>query len=329
MSSAVVSYVVNDGPRPVAPATRTRVLEAIEKLGYRPNSAARALITGQSRLLGLIVPDIENPYFAVLAKAVENEAASRGLRLVLTECTSENLQEMVDSLAGHQVDGIITATLPPRSLLARAPWVRVPIVKLSLAMPLDPFPALWPDFYGGAQSAVRHLIDQHGHTRVGLVTGGEVLDVREQAWRDALEGAGLVPGPVCRVPWSFEGGWAAAQDITAEASPMSAVFVASDQQAVGLLAGLHRLGVRVPSDVAITSFDGSLMSAFTIPSLTTVGVPFADMAADAIEALLGSPGTSRAYPTTLIVRESCGCEDGDRPEPGGAAALAQSTATRS
>ena len=235
---------------------------------------------------------------------------------------------MVDSLAGHQVDGIITATLPPRSLFARASGVRIPMVKLSLAMPLDPFPALWPDFYGGAQSAVKHLVEVHGHTRVALVTGGEVLDVRERAWRDVLESSGSEPGLICRVPWSSEGGWDAARDIATAASSVTAVFVASDQQTVGLLAGLHRLGIRVPSDVAVASFDGSLSSEFTIPSLTTVGVSFADMAAGAIEELLGAPPTNRSYPTTLIVRESCGCGAGDRLDPVGAAALdAQSTAT--
>ncbi|MFZ0530040.1 MAG: LacI family DNA-binding transcriptional regulator, partial [Propionicimonas sp.] len=305
------------GPRPVAPATRARVLAAIDKLGYRPNSAARALITGQSRLLGLIVPDIGNPYFAGLAKAVEKEAASRELRLVLTQCVSEDLQDMVDSLAGHQVDGIITATLPPPNLFATALRVGIPMVKLSLAMPGDPFPALWPDFSGGSRSAVKHLVEVHGHTRVGLVTGGDQFDVRESAWRDALENYGLEPGPVGRVPWSPEGGWAAAREL-AEGSSVTAVFVASDQQAVGLLAGLHALGVRVPSDLAVASFDGSPSAEFTIPSLTTVGVPFAEMAADAIEEVLGAPATNRMFATTLVVRESCGCAPAERRPPEGA-----------
>ena len=91
VSSAVVSYVVNDGPRPVAPATRARVLDAIAKLDYRPNKAARSLITGRSHLLGLIVPDLENQYFAGLAKAVEKEAGERGLRLVLAQSASEGI----------------------------------------------------------------------------------------------------------------------------------------------------------------------------------------------------------------------------------------------
>ncbi len=307
VSSAVVSYVVNDGPRPVAAATRSRVLDAIAKLDYRPNSAARSLITGQSQLLGLIVPDVENPYFAGLAKAVELQAARRGLRLVLAQCASEDLTGMVDSLAGLQVDGIITATLPPPSLFAHAAWARVPMVNLSLALSFDGLPALSPDYYGGSQSAVRHLVEVHGHTRVALVTGAEQLDVRERAWRDALESSGLEPGPVFRVPWSSQGGRAAADALVADDPQVSAVFVVSDQQAIGLLAGLYRWGRRVPADLAVASFDGSLSSEFTIPPLTTVGVPFADLAGAAVDQVLDGPAEQRSFPTTLIVRESCGC----------------------
>lgn len=307
VSSAVVSYVVNDGPRPVAAATRERVLAAIEKLSYRPNSAARSLITGRTDLLGLIVPDVENAYFAGLAKAVETEATRRGMKLVLTQCFTPDLPEMVESLASHQVDGIITATLPPAGMIIRGRGPQVPMVKLSLAMPIDPVPALWPDFYGGTKSAVSHLVESHSHTRVGLVTGADSLDVRENGWRDALTQRGLEPGPIIRIPWSSDGGVDAAQRLVDAGLPVTAVFVASDQQALGLLAGFHRLGIRAPTDVAVASFDGSRSSAYAIPSLTTVGVPFADMARDAIDELMGKRAVNRSYPTTLIVRESCGC----------------------
>jgi len=190
VSSAVVSYVVNDGPRPVAAATKARVLDAIDKLGYRPNTAARSLITGRSDLIGLVVPDVENQYFATLAKAVEKAAAARGVRLVLGQAQPDYLPELVESLAGHQVDGIITATPPPADLIARTGRLTFPLVKLSLDMSMDAVPSLSPDFYGGTQSAVRHLAEVHGHRRIALVTGGSPMDVRERAWVDALHGLG-------------------------------------------------------------------------------------------------------------------------------------------
>ena len=307
VSTAVVSYVINDGPRPVAPATKARVLDAIDKLGYRPNIAARALITGRSELIALVVPDVENPYFGALAKAVVNAAARRGLRVMLAQSQDEELPALLDSLAGHQVDGIITATLPLAGELARHPNLRVPMVKVSLEPSADSLPAFCPDFVGGSRDAVRHLAEVHGHQRIAFVTGSERLDPRERGWRDALAECGLRPGRVLRVAWSCEGGRRAAAELLDDPAGFTAAFVASDQQAIGLLAGLRALGVSVPRDFALVSFDGSASAEYTIPALSTAGVPFAPMAEDALDVLLGAEGTVRTYPTTLVVRESCGC----------------------
>lgn len=307
VSTAVVSYVVNDGPRPVAPATRARVLDAIAKLGYRPNTVARSLITGKSGLIGLVVPDVENPYFASLARSVETAVADRDLRMVLAQSTTETLGDLVDSMAGHLVDGVILATLPGADLLSRVGSIRVPLVKVGVALPTDPIPAVWPDFEQGARDAVRHLIDHHGHRRVALVTGGDPLESRENAWREVMAAHGLPTDAVVRIPWSAEGGYDAAGQLRDRFPDVTAAFVTSDQQATGLIAGLHRLGWRVPGRLAVASFDGSLGSRFTIPPLTTAAVSLAEMARDAVELLLGAEPVNRSYPATLVVRESCGC----------------------
>lgn len=307
VSTAVVSYVVNDGPRPVAPATRARVLDAIAKLGYRPNTVARSLITGKSGLIGLVVPDVENPYFASLARSVETAVADRDLRMVLAQSAAETLGDLVDSMAGHLVDGVILATLPGADLLSRVGSIRVPLVKVGVALPTDPIPAVWPDFEQGARDAVRHLIDHHGHRRVALVTGGDPLESRENAWREVMAAHGLPTDAVVRIPWSAEGGYDAAGQLRDRFPDVTAAFVTSDQQATGLIAGLHRLGWRVPGQLAVASFDGSLGSRFTIPPLTTAAVSLAEMARDAVELLLGAEPVNRSYPATLVVRESCGC----------------------
>lgn len=307
VSTAVVSYVVNDGPRPVAPATRARVLDAIAKLGYRPNTVARSLITGKSGLIGLVVPDVENPYFASLARSVETAVADRDLRMVLAQSTTETLGDLVDSMAGHLVDGVILATLPGADLLSRVGSIRVPLVKVGVALPTDPIPAVWPDFEQGARDAVRHLIDHHGHRAVALVTGGDPLESRENAWREVMAAHGLPTDAVVRIPWSAEGGYDAAGQLRDRFPDVTAAFVTSDQQATGLIAGLHRLGWRVPGRLAVASFDGSLGSRFTIPPLTTAAVSLAEMARDAVELLLGAEPVNRSYPATLVVRESCGC----------------------
>ena len=313
VSSAVVSYVVNNGPRPVAEATRRRVQDAIEKLSYRPNAAARALITGRSDLIGLIVPDLRNPYFAALAQAAEEAARAQSVNLVLAQGTTGSLQRLVESLTGHRVAGIITATVPEPEAVAVIVRNRIPLVRLSLAMPSDA-PAIWPDYSGGARAAVRHLVEVHGHRRVALVIGSdhpdwpdEPRDGREQGWRDVLEDAGLTTEHLVRVHWAAAGGRDAAYRLLADHPSATAAFASSDQQATGLIAGLQAAGKSLPDDLAIASFDGSPEAEFTVPPLTTVDVPLAAMAADAIAEVLGLPRTSRSYPTHLVVRRSCGC----------------------
>lgn len=315
VSSAVVSYVVNDGPRTVAEGTRRRVLDAIDKLGYRPNAAARSLIKGRSDLLGLIVPDVHNPYFAALAQAVETAARARSLNLVLAQGSTGELSPLVESLSGHLVAGIITATIPEPAATAAVVRNRVPMVKLSLALPMDTMPAMWPDYYGGAASAVRHLVEVHGHREVALVIGSdhpdnaaEPTDDRERGWRDTLRSHGLSTEHLIRVHWSSAAGREAAARLLADHPEVTAVFVSSDQQAIGLISGMHQAGRSIPDGIAVAAFDGSPEAEFTVPPLTTVSVPLAEMAADAVAEVLGAPPPDRTYPTGLVVRQSCGCD---------------------
>ena len=310
VSAAVVSYVVNNGPRPVSEATRKRVLDAIDKLGYRPNAPARWLTKGRAELIALIVPDLQNPYFAALAHAVESAAHGRGMGLILTQSHGTWTPQMVDALSGLMVSGIISASLPTAAGVRALVNQPAPVVVLSLAGSFGPFPALWPDFQAGSREAVRHLVVDHGHTEVALVTGTEEGDddQRERAWLDVLTEHGLSPSAVIRTPWSMRGGRDAAELLRRRHPQVTAAFVTSDQQAVGLLAGLHAAGVSVPTDLAVASFDDSPEAAFTIPTLTTVGPSLATMATDAVAAVLGAATECRSpYPTQLTIRESCGC----------------------
>jgi len=316
VSTAVVSYVINDGPRPVAEATRARVQAAIDKLGYRPNASARALMTGRADLVGLIVPDIRNPYFAALAQAAESAARARSVKLVLAQAENGQIRDLVESLNAHQAVGIITAATPEPSSIAYAERSRTPLVQLSVISPIGG-PAIWPDFRGGARAAVRHLVGVHGHRRIALVMGSdfpdrndEPPDGRESGWRDALGEAGLTTEHLIRVPWSAAGGAEAAARLATDHREATAVFTSSDQQAIGLIAGLQHTDRSIPADLALASFDGSPEAAYTVPSLTTVSVPLAEMAANAVAEALDRTGGSRQHQTNLVIRRSCGC-----PEP--------------
>lgn len=314
VSSAVVSYVVNSGPRPVAEATRLKVLDAIDKLGYRPNAAARSLITGRSDLVGLIVPDVSNPYFAALAQAVEVEARAEGVSLVLAQSLAGQLSPLVESLSGHLVAGVITAAVPEPEAIATLSRGRITMVRLSLVPPDIDATAILPDYHAGARDAVRHLIEAHGHRRIALVAGSDtpdtpalVADERQRGWEDAMASAGLPTDAVVRVNWSSAGGWRAASRLLSDHKDCTAVFTMSDQQAIGLIAGLTAAGRRIPDDYAIASFDGSPQAEFTIPPLTTASVPMKKMAKAAVQQLLHGSTSDRMFGPELIVRRSCGC----------------------
>ena len=313
VSSAVVSYVVNNGPRPVAEATRARVLDAIDKLGYRPNAAARSLIMGRSDLVGLIVPDVRNPYFAALAQAVEVEARAAGVNLVLAQGSTGHLAALMESLSGHLVAGIITAAVPEGAALEVVLRNKITMVRLSLVPPDVDITSVLPDFYGGARAAVSHLVEVHGHRRIALVSGSDTptdprgFDDRERAWRDVLAAAGLPTDAIIRVNWSLAAGREAAARMVSEFPDCTAVFTMSDQQAIGLISGLAAAGRSIPGDVAITSFDGSPEAEFTIPPLTTASVPMAEMAKAAVDGLLDPRRKGVVLQPELILRHSCGC----------------------
>lgn len=310
VSTAVVSYVVNDGPRPVAEATRQRVLDAIDKLGYRPNAPARWLTTGKADLIALIVPDLQNPYFAALAHAVEMAAHGHGKGLILTQSHGIPTEKMVDALSGLMVAGIICSSLPSAAGMRALVTQPAPVVVLSIAGSFGPFPAVWPDFDGGTRDAVRHLVEAHGHTNVALITGTAEGDGdrRELAWRDVLTEHGLSTDAVVRTAWSKRGGRDAAEVLRRHYPHVTAAYVSSDQQAVGLIGGLSAVGISVPRDLAVASFDGSPEAEFSVPPLTTAGSSLTTMASDAVAGILGKPVTGRSpYPTQLAIRESCGC----------------------
>jgi len=219
----------------------------------------------------------------------------------------------MESLSGHLVAGIITAAVPEGAALEVVLRNKITMVRLSLVPPDVDDTSVLPDFYGGAREAVRHLVEVHGHRRIALVAGFDTptdprgFDDRERAWRDVLAAAGLPTDAIIRVNWSLTAGRAAAATLLEDFPDCTAVFTMSDQQGIGLIAGLHELGKSIPGDIAITSFDGSPEAEFTYPPLTTASVPMAAMAKAAVKQLLHPGARGQVFATELILRRSCGC----------------------
>ena len=312
VSTAVVSYVVNGGPKRVSPATEAKVRSAIAALGYRPNAAARALKLGSSEMLGMIVPDTTNPFFVMLAHAVEEAAAERGYALLIANSDASLTSERrhMENLASRRVDGVFLSSVLFEPDLRELEAAEIPVVLLNHSAESPGFASVGVDLQEGARLAVEHLAG-HGHTRIGLVMGtntGGGLDGREVGWLEGVREAGLVPGPIIRAPFRRQAGLEVARELAGRPDRPTALFASSDILAVGLLRGFHETGIRVPEDVALVSFDGSPEAEFSWPGLTTLAQPIQEMARSAVDALVaGGSRSNRIFPPTLVRRASCGC----------------------
>jgi LacI family transcriptional regulator len=312
VSTAVVSYSMNNGPKNTAPETKARVLEAARALGYTPNASARALRRGTTDMLGLIVIDNRIPFFAQLTHAIEIAARRRGYSLFISNVddVEADAARLIRGLASRQVDGMLIAAPAPPTVSAELLSAGVPAVLLHQFAPLEGFTTIGTEFYEGARLGVNHLV-MHGYQRIGFVGGPDIDDQRSQGWADAVEAAGLRRGPRLEVDFSRAGGFEAGQALLKLPALPDAVFVSSDEQAIGLLSALHEAGVNVPKDVGIVAFDGLPEGQFSWPSLTSVRQPIDEMANAAIDRLLDKDGVTSIhlrFPTSLIIRSSCGCE---------------------
>lgn len=321
VSTAVVSYVVNNGPRPVASATRQKVLDAIRELDYHPNPSARALKTGSTGLIGVVVPEILNSYFSEFVDAIDVAARNQG-KSILLSITHEDPSteaEVIPSLVSRGVDSLIYNCRLVDTDLYQAGDIRIPRVLLDRADLVGGIPAIGADLGQGARLATEHLAG-HGHTRIGFIGGplpADRRDYRRLAWQDVLAERGLPAQEPAITAWRPTGGFEGAQQLLDRPEPPTAIFAASDQIAIGVLHALHQRGLRVPGDIAVVSLDGTAETAYSWPPLTTVRQPFEAMAEAALAEL--SQGSATAplqrdrtlFPMTLLVRASCGC-----PSPG-------------
>ena len=329
VSTAVVSYVINNGPKPVATATAARVQHAIDVLGYRPNLSARALRSGQTRMLALVLSDISNPFFADYALQVQAEAHTRGYAVLMANAygDSDTENHIIDDLIGRQVDGLILASVGVHPGRARSlGQLSLATVVIDAATPVPGLASLGCEAAEGSRAVVQHLISVHGHPQVAMIVGEGVpgADLREQGWLRATREAGLPDGPISRRPFTRRGGFEGGLQLLRTRNPPTAIFTSSDLQGVGVLRAAHSIGLRVPRDVAIVSFDGTIESEFTSPPLTSARQPVREMAVAAVRRVLDFPdgsgtdpdiGSHQSFPMSLVIRESCGCPASE-PRPG-------------
>jgi LacI family transcriptional regulator len=315
-SVAVVSYVVNNGPRPVATETRERVLAAIEKINYRPNGIAKALAAGTTRTKGMGVPEISNPFFSAMAHALEDIIFESGRVLLLGDSAEspEREKEILDSFLQRHVEGLLYVGIDDHTRIGGIVRSGTPVVVLDRVSPDSPAASVVVDNVGGARDATQHLIG-HGHTQIGFLGGPADLSTahdRQDGWALAMDTAGLEVRPewCFAAPFAKRAGLEIGRQLFALATIPHAIFAASDQQAIGLLRAASEAGVRVPDDLAVFTFDGSPDSEFSIPPLSTVRQPIEEIARAAV-GLLSDPTRYDSMHVTcdyeLLIRRSCGC----------------------
>ncbi|WP_169583759.1 LacI family DNA-binding transcriptional regulator [Microbacterium sp. MF43] len=308
VSGQTVSRVVNDSPR-VDPSTRARVEAAMAELGYRPHRAARALRTGRTHTIGLLVSTLATVGNSRMLQAVADAAAARGYALtVVTLAVPADVSRAFERLREQGVDGVVAlneATAAVRDA-AIAPGMRLVVVD---SPPDQRFATVQTAHADGARLAVEHLLAL-GHDTVSHVAGpadSYAAAERERGWRDALSAAGRTTPGVLRGDWSSVSG-AAVGPLLAD-SGATAVFCANDQMALGVLRALADRGREVPRDVSVVGFDDVADSAQYRPALTTVRQDFDALAERAVARLVraieaGEAGGRDLVPTSLIVRAS-------------------------
>lgn len=320
VSPAVVSYVLNNGPRPVAPATRKRVLEAIAELQYQPDRLARALRMGTSNALGLLLPDATNPFFAELAQEIETAAFARGYAVLVGNSADDPVRERryLRDLAERRVDGLIFISSTDDHDLSDLFALNIPVVAMDRSPDDSPLSTIRVDHERGAHVGTQHLVG-HGYRHIAWLGGrpSRVSSAREKGWRRALEEAGLRPERQEAAPFSFTGGYDAGHRLLRHGTRPSAVLVATDVQALGLLSACHTLDIAIPDDLAVVSFDGTVAGAHAVPPLTSVRQPIGEMARRAVDHVRNAGGdiVHMSFAGQLVRRRSCGCLQHRRPRP--------------
>ncbi|MFG2030526.1 LacI family DNA-binding transcriptional regulator [Streptomyces sp. NPDC048825] len=315
VSSQTVSRVSN-GYEGVTEETRRQVLAAMEELGYRPNSAARALKRGEFRTIGVITFGLATTGNVRTLEAIATSAAHEGYAVTLLPVAVPTQNEVrgafsrLGELAVDAVIVILEVHLLDAVTLSLPPHVRIVVADSDAG---DRYTVVDTDQAGGSRTAVRHLLDL-GHHTVWHLAGPEesyAAERRAQAWRTELTEAGRPTPPLVRGDWSAESGYHAGLEL-ARQKDCTAIFAANDQMALGLLRALHEQGRKVPDDVSVIGFDDIAEAGSFLPPLTTVHQDFAEVGRLCVEGVLRQMhhdetehGTT-LVPTRLVVRSSAG-----------------------
>jgi len=308
--------MVTRGEGGVSKDKRDAILKAIDELDYRPNAMARGLVQRQTRILGIMVSDLQNPFFAAVVSGIQERAGERGFRVLITtgDRTPSVEESAIENLLELRVDGLILAS--PRvdeEVIARA-GRSVPVVVLNRDTADDSSDSVTNDNIAGAHLAVEHLVS-YGHRRIGFIEGGVGAGarIRHQGYLSAMHDFGL-EDEILTVEGRHteEGGYRGATELLKMRVLPTAVFASNDLCAIGAMNAFEEAGLSIPDDLSLVGYDNNRMAALRHISLTTIDQPGDDMGRSAVERLAERIDGDRAEPRhdvvtpSLVVRSTTG-----------------------
>ncbi|WP_184718720.1 LacI family DNA-binding transcriptional regulator [Caulobacter sp.] len=307
VSLASASYAIN-GAGSVGEATREHILKVAAQLGYRPNQSAKAMKTGRTGAIGLIVPDLTNPFFPSLAQVVIQAARTAGYSVFLTdtEGSPEAEQQAVGLMVDHGVDGVIWFPIADDSPVGRL-IEGVPTVVLDRNLPA--YDVIQADYADGGRLAAEHLIAA-GHVNIGVISGPYAAS----SARQRAEGAIATVREKANLTWHVQNAFSLdlepAVAAALETRQATAVIAGADLIAIGAMRHIRSMGLSVPEDVSVIGFDDIPWAQLHTPALTTIDMPVEDMAAAAVETLVrritnrSEPRRRVVFNVELVARES-------------------------
>lgn len=318
VSIATVSRTINAVPT-VSPELSRRVWKVIEELGYYPNTQARSLVSGRSRIFGLIVSEITNPFFPEILQSFEDIAVQHNYEILTTSTVHEpkRMALAVRRMIERRVDGVAVLTFGMEEEIFQDLKSRnVPLVFIDVGPRLPRISNIRIDYQNGIRQAVQHLAALR-HTRIAFISGPLMLKsamARREAFLESIHEIGLSVNPRWLIEGNhtMEGGRAAVQEILKLRSRPTAVMCSNDMTAIGVMRQSYEQGIRIPQDLSVVGFDDIHLAQFVTPPLTTVKMSQTEISHLAFNALLNdvqretpSPdGTEYVLHTSLVLRDS-------------------------
>ena len=318
VSTATVSRTINRVPT-VDPQLAKRVWKVVDEIGYYPNTQARALVSGKSRIFGLVVSEITNPFFPEIVHTFEELAVHNGYEILLisTVHDSKRMKTSVRRLIEQRVDGVAVFTFGMEEFLLENLRLRnLPLVFVELGRNAPHVSNIRIDYQHGIRQAVQHLAALR-HAHIAFVSGPLYLPsalARKQAFMESMEEIGLTVDPeiVVEEDHTMQGGIRAMQKLSTHRPRPTAVLCSNDMTAIGVMREAYDMGIAVPKDLSVIGFDNIRISEFMIPPLTTVEMSQAELARIAFKALVDEiargeakdKGTEYCLKTNLVLRRS-------------------------